>query len=419
MRGDEEARLIYLGARGSLDFKSGPGLILDIGGGSVELIVADARQCYYTRSLKLGVLRLYERFVAHDPIQPAERERLVSHIHATLDPVAAKIHTMGYAFVALTSGTAHAVAAIADPAQAEAQRRIKRHDAAAAADRLCTMPLAARLELKGLDPKRVDTIVPGAVLVATLLEVFAASEAVLCSRALREGVIADYISQHRSGLSIEEEVPELRRRSVISLLRRMNAPEAHSKHVAALARSMFRQLSALHKLGEEEGELLEFAALLHDIGLLIGASRHHKHSQYLILNDDLRGLSRDEVRVIAGVARYHRKAAPKKSHLEFARLTEKQRTRVVRLAAILRVADGLDRSHNAVIKAVSCRDRGRVVDMTVFASGDAELEVWGARRKADMFREAFDRKLGITVKDAGEADDDQAEPAASPVSAFE
>ncbi len=412
VRGDEEARLIYLGARAALDFKNGPGLIIDIGGGSMEVIVADARELYYARSLKLGVLRLSETFVAHDPIDAAERTRLIAHVHQTLDPVAAKVHAMGYSFVALTSGTAHAVWALAEGRQNgaphEGPKRLRRDDAAKVADLVCKLPTAERMKLRGLDLRRADTIVPGALLVATLLEVFA-GEAHLVDRALREGIIADYVAKHRSGLSIEEEVPDLRRRSVLSLARRCRSPEVHCFHVAALGRSLFRQLGDLHKLEERDGELLEFAALLHDVGMLIGSSRHHKHAHYLITNDELRGLGPEEVRVVAAVARYHRKATPKKEHEEYARLSDKQKSRVSRMAALLRIADGLDRSHRGVIKAVRCRDRGKTVEITLFTSGDCELELWGARRKADLFQQTFERKLEFLVQPAPSDDDDPRE----------
>ncbi len=420
VRGDEEARLIYLGARAALDFKNGPGLIIDIGGGSMEVIVADARECYYTRSLKLGVLRLSEAFVAHDPIEAGERTRLVAHIHQTLDPVAAKVHALGFSFVALTSGTAHSVAALSEGrtsgSAGDGPKRLKRADAQAVADLVCKLPTAERMKLRGLDLRRADTIVPGAVLVASLMEVFG-GEALLCDRALREGIIADYVSKHRSGLTIEEEVPDLRRRSVLSLARRCRSPEVHCFHVAGLVRSLFRQLEALHKLDEKDLEILEFSALLHDVGMLIGSSRHHKHAHYLITNDELRGLSPDEIRVIACVARYHRKATPKKEHEEFARLSDKQKHRVTRMAALLRIADGLDRSHRGVIKAVRCRDRGRTVEITLFTSGDCELELWGARRKADLFTGTFDRKLEFLVQPALSDDDDGGDSDATAASA--
>ena len=173
--------------------------------------------------------------------------------------------------------------------------------------------------------------------------------------------------------------------------------QSHSEHVARLCVDLFDQLQPLHKLGTDARELIEYGTLLHDIGWHIARERHHKHSQYLILNGGLKNFTDEEIPIIANIARYHRKAAPKASHRQFAKLSSRAR-RVVRVgAALLRVADGLDRSHGSVVSAVKSEIGGKKVELTVKARGDAELEIWGARSKMDMFLDVFNRKLRVKL----------------------
>jgi exopolyphosphatase/guanosine-5'-triphosphate,3'-diphosphate pyrophosphatase len=160
---------------------------------------------------------------------------------------------------------------------------------------------------------------------------------------------------------------------------------------------LFDQLQPLHKLGAEARELIEYGALLHDIGWHISREGHHKHSMYLIRHGGLKNFTNEEVATIANIARYHRKASPKTSHRQFAKLSARAR-RVVRIgAALLRLADGLDRSHGSVVSSVTSEIGGKKVDLTVKARGDAELEIWGARSKSDMFRDVFKRKLRVNL----------------------
>ena len=180
-----------------------------------------------------------------------------------------------------------------------------------------------------------------------------------------------------------------RRRSVLQLARRCNWEQQHSEHVTGLALQLYDQLASLHGLGAKERELIEYGGLLHDIGWHIAGKKHHRHSMYLILHGDLRGFSEDEVGVIANVARYHRKSPPSNDDPLFAELPPKAR-KVVRVgAAVLRVADGLDRSHNHVVSSLRCRVRDGRITVRLETRGDPALEIWGANRKKEMFEEVF------------------------------
>ena len=203
----------------------------------------------------------------------------------------------------------------------------------------------------------------------------------------------DYVSRHIPDLTIRNEVPDPRRRSVLDLARRCDWHQTHSEQVSMLTMKLSGELAPLHGLGALERELIEYAALLHDIGWHIGRKGHHKHSMYLILNGDLKNFSDEEVQIMANVARYHRKALPLPKHDSYRTLSQRARRIVDVGGALLRLADGLDRSHSSVVQSLRCRIDDKRVKCTVSARSDAELEMWGARRKKDLFAAAFKRDI--------------------------
>jgi exopolyphosphatase/guanosine-5'-triphosphate,3'-diphosphate pyrophosphatase len=411
IRGDEEARLIYQGARGSLDLGKRRVALFDLGGGSLEVILADAQELYYTASLKLGVIRLAETCPCSDPPTSRERAQLAERVRSMLDPVVTRVRAMGFDFVAFTSGTASGLASVLradkDKDTGGNKSTIALKDLAALEQRLGAMSIAARARLSGLDARRADTIYAGAAVFRTALELAGASEATLCETALREGIIADYVASNRPGMLLVDEFPDLRRRTVMELARRCQFREDHGTHVARLALSIFDQTRRLHKLSAGDGELLEYAALLHDIGFYISPHRHHRHSAYLILNHAMTGFSRAEIRIIALAARHHRKVEPKRGRGLMRLLSKGDRRRVRYLAAILRIADALDRTHARLVRAVRCSVSPKTVDVRIDADGDPELEIWAARRKGDLFEELAERKLRFAVDQVREREQDE------------
>jgi len=403
--GEEEARLIYLGARASLNLSGKRVLFVDIGGGSVELVVGDSRDMYYNTSLKLGVLRLLDSWQPSDPPTIDQRARLAGDLHRALEKPLAAARSVGFELVAMSSGTARTIAdliPVAADKLLEKPRRVLFRDVFALEDRVCTAPSTERARFLGgsgpLDARRLDSIVPGVILVRSLLEVAHADEYLIAETALREGLVYDFVARNRPEVQIADEIPDLRRRSVVGLMRRFQAQQAHSEHVARLALDLFRGTRALHNLPNSDGELLEFAALLHDIGFHIASSKHHKHAAYLIANTELKGFTADEVTLMATVVRYHRKATPQKAHEPYGKLAPALQARIRVLGALLRVADGLDRGYQQKVKSVRCRlppAGGRVIDVIVSSTVDPELEIWGARRKSDLFEEAFGHKLHL------------------------
>jgi exopolyphosphatase/guanosine-5'-triphosphate,3'-diphosphate pyrophosphatase len=254
-----------------------------------------------------------------------------------------------------------------------------------------------RARICGLDDQRKDQIVAGALLVSEIMQRLAFRELRVCRSALREGMLIDHLSKHRPEMQVRRDVPDPRRRAVLDLARRCDWQHAHSEQVARLTTTLFDRLRAVHGLGPRQRELIEYGAMLHDIGWHVGRRRHHKHSMYLILNGDLEPFSRREVRIIACIARYHRKSGPKPTHRCYSKLSEKDRRTVHVGAALLRIADGLDRSNCAVINDLRCRVGPRKVDIALNARGDAELEIWSARSRSRMLADVLERTIGFRM----------------------
>ena len=218
------------------------------------------------------------------------------------------------------------------------------------------------------------------------------------SRAMREGMIIDYMQTHWPKIKLSVQVRDPRRRSLIELGWRCRYDERHSQQVARLALVLFDSLQPLHGLGEEPRQLLEFAALAHDIGWHIGHSSHHKHSYYLIKNGDLEGFSPVETEIIANIARYHRRSFPKKSHPNYMALQPAERKIVDQLAALLRLADGLDRGHYANVQNLKVTLRKKSLHLRLETTADPQLELWATRHKTDLFEHVYHRPITLSAR---------------------
>lgn len=396
----EEARLIYLAVRHAMPLGDKPHFMVDIGGGSVEFIVGDERHSTLLESRKLGAARMTATYVKSDPIGDDDRAALLAHYDAELGPICPKILAMAPVKAIGTSGTLENLAAMC---QDETGGESDHADEPPAAievgpfkkllEELLGSRSRDRAKLRGLDDQRKDQITAGALLVNELLDRLNLRRIHICPMALREGMLLDFLARHVPDLEILRELPDPRRRSMIDLARRCDWHQTHSEQVARLCLRLFDELKGLHGMGNSERELIEYAALLHDIGWHIGRTGHHKHSMYLIQNGNLRNFSADEIAVVANIARYHRKSPPKSRHNAYAKLNRGQKRVVDVGAALLRLADGLDRSHASAIKDLKCRIDGKRVRCILANRADAELEIWAARRKREMFRDIFGREI--------------------------
>jgi exopolyphosphatase/guanosine-5'-triphosphate,3'-diphosphate pyrophosphatase len=403
--GTEEARLIHLAAAYAVSVPGDTAVVIDIGGGSVEITRGAGGAVELGRSFKLGVIRLTERFVKSDPFAPRDERKLVRHINAEAGEYLDKIARAGFDRVIGTSGTILSLgsvvsAALGHPPHASLRnRRVSAKHLRRVRKQLVSLSVEQRLRVPGLDPRRADLAAAGAVLLDAILQRLRADEITLCDFSLREGLILDYIARHRKQIAQADRYPDVRRRSVVELAERCNYWPEHASQVARVAVALFDQTRGTHALTDREREWLEYAALLHDVGVHISYERHHKHSYYLIKNGDLRGFEPDEIETIALVARYHRRATPDRRHEDYAGLRRRQRRTIQALSAILRLAESLDRSHSQIISGLELHDRGEDVLLQVRTTGDAELELWAATRHMAPFARLIGKPLHVEVSD--------------------
>lgn len=402
--GNEEARLIYLAIRQAINISNHKALMIDVGGGSVEMMVGDGEKLYLEESKKLGVARMYERFIKHDPPTEKERDELEQFFTEQIMPFATRAKSIGYDMTIASSGTAENIASmifIQENGQAFESlngNAFSRKGFQKLYDRLLPMKSSERKSIVGLDPKRADLIIPGLILFDVIFRLFNLKEITISGYALREGMVIDYLSKHIEEFRLINAIPDVRRRSVIELARRCHWDEARSVHIANLALQLFDELQPLHGLGARERELLDYATLLHNIGYFISPSGHHKHSQYIILNGELRGFSNEEIQVMAHIARYHRKSPPKPEHTTFQSLSAKQKQVVKYGAAMLRVANALDRTHRQNVRGVKAKISNKKIELRLTIMSDAEIEIWAVSCVKEMFEDVFERALSVSVE---------------------
>jgi exopolyphosphatase/guanosine-5'-triphosphate,3'-diphosphate pyrophosphatase len=398
--GQGEAGLVYLAALHSIHLEGKRALVLDVGGGSVELALGAGSRLEWAISEKLGVVRMAERFASSDPLSRKDEERLQAFVERAMAPHAAKARAAGFEAVVGTSGTILTLGRMAHYVETGAlpdglhHLTVSRSALREVRKRVVDADFRDRLRLPGMDEPRADILPAGAVIVDAILGLLGIDELVLCEWALREGILLDYILRHPKSLARAEAYPDVRRRSVIALAERCLYDEAHARHTAALALSLFDQTRERHRLPDADRALLEYAALLHDIGHHISYPGHHKHTYYLIKNGDLRGFTPLEIEVLANVARYHRRGHPRRKHAAYGALSPEARRSVRVLAAFLRIADALDRSHRQAVRRLQVMPRNGLLRIRVEARGDCELELWGVPRRTQLLEE----ELGVGVR---------------------
>jgi exopolyphosphatase / guanosine-5'-triphosphate,3'-diphosphate pyrophosphatase len=383
--GTEEARLIHLAAGYGVDIGATTAVVVDIGGGSVEITLGTATHLTVGRSFKVGVIRLTERFVKSDPIAGGDERRLIKHLNREMGSYIDQIVAKGFDRVIGTSGTILSLGLMASSERGETPEDLRNRRVGAKAlhrlrKHLVESDLEERLATPGMDPRRADLSVAGSVLFDTIIRRLGTDAFTLCDLALREGIVLDYIRRNSARIRKVERYPDVRRRSIVELGERCGYWSEHAQQVAKLALNIFDQTRSVHGLSDREREWLEYGALLHDIGVHISYERHHRHSYYLIKNGDLRGFDPQEIEVIALIARYHRQATPKKSHEGYGDLKGTARKTVKILAAMVRLAEGLDRSHAQALAGLDLYPRGDDYLARLRATGDAELELWAANR---------------------------------------
>ena len=397
--GAEEARLVCLGV-----LQGGPpterALLLDIGGGSTEIIAARGEEPESSLSLQLGTVRLTEFFVKTDPISRKEIrliDEAVQDAVAQIDPLLVGkfkrlIGAAGTtaAVAALSRRLHHQAAGGAAPVNHEEVRRVLEH--------LRGTTGKQRRKL-GVDEQRADIIYAGTAILEGVMRRLRVEEFAVTTRSLRDGLMVDLVRRvvraPKAGLHQEAAVLE----GLRAFGRRCGYREQHAEQVAQLSLSLFDQTREVHRLGEQERALLNAASMLHDVGAFVSYNRHHKHSYYLLYHADLPGFTDRERELVATIARYHRRSTPKDRHEEFQRLTLEERIVVRRLAALLRVADGLDRGHRRHVRSIKVSRRGQGLLIDVLAEAGSDLEVWSAKQKSDLLEEICGGEIRFKLRE--------------------
>lgn len=398
IEGTEEGRLIYRGVRELYDFGSRRVLIIDIGGGSVECILADQRREYTVRSLKLGVRRLADEFLPSDPPTRKERHALIEHVREAVCPVVEDVSKRGFDVVVGSSGTARALARITAARTGGPEDHVAIAELARTVKQLARTDAEQRAEVPGMDDRRRDAILEGAILMHTLLEEFGADGYEYSDGALREGMIIDYLERNRPGLRMMDAVHDPRRRSVLQFAKRMYNSTSHVEQVARIAVRLFDDTRELHGLPDRYRELLEYAALLHDVGRAVSSSAHHKHTLYIIRHADLTGFTEGEQLLIANVGRYHRRSTPKPRHAEWMELPEDEREAVVKLSTLLRLANALDQGHQGNVTGVSARCADGALQLRLSTQVPPDVELRATERRGHHVERVFGRRLELLVE---------------------
>ncbi len=401
--GVEEARLIYLGILQALPVFPKKILMVDIGGGSTEFLVGHKRRILYSNSLKIGAVRLSQRFFKDGKTSQRSVRDCREYVAGMLNPIVREVKKHDFEMVVGASGTITSIARMIGRMREEDDEIsinnfvFTRDELLKIVDTVLSAENASeRLSIAGLDRGRADIIPAGAIILEQIFKESKIKSLTVSEFALREGIVLDTIEKERNRGG-GDHLHDIRYGSVQHLARTFHDEQSHAKHVAKLALRIFDQTKILHKLGGIERGYLEAAALLHEIGLFVSHSQHHRHSYYLIRNAELLGFTENEKEIIANIARYHRKSHPKMKHDGFRKLSAEDQQAVTRLAAILRIADGLDRTHSSRVKDILCRKSRGHLSFRLKRQGRAklDLEVWGADRKKELLEETFRVKLRI------------------------
>ncbi|QJB45835.1 Ppx/GppA phosphatase family protein [Dolichospermum flos-aquae] len=412
--GPEEARRIYLGVLSGMEFNNKPHIIIDIGGGSTELILGDSEEPRSLTSTKIGAVRLTGELIASDPISETEFKYLQAYargmLERSVEEVQGKLKIGDSPQLIGTSGTIETIATI------HAREKLglvpstlngyqfSLQDLRTWVNRLRKMTNVERATVPGMPEKRSEVILSGAVILQEAMTLLGVQSVTVCERSLREGVIVDWMLTHGFIDNRLRFQSSIRERSVLKTAKKYQTNLEHSERVTAFALNIFDQTKGqLHYWNADQRQLLWAAAILHNCGHYVSHSSHHKHSYYLIRNGELLGYNETEIEIIANIARYHRKSPPKKKHESYRNLLHKEhRTMVNQLSAILRLAVALDRRQIGAISHVQCEyiPNFKEFKMLIFPSlidDECALEMWSLDYKKGVFEEEFGLRFIATL----------------------
>lgn len=400
--GQEEARLIHLGVQSRWPQPKKRVLMIDIGGGSAEMILSNDQHIEYAASKQLGALRLNEVFLKIDPPRPLDVHRMEEYVDQRIGSTVRRIaRAIGPGTIEYGIGTSATASAIVCAVNRIPRQRRDEADtlrASTSAIRklysdLKISTLADRQKIVGIGPRRAEIITAGCCVMLRILEALRLPALYYSAAGVRDGIIADFAE--RGGLRESLQLAPDRRTTIEDLAQRYLVPIKHARRTASLTVELFQAFAPLHTLPAPFAALVEAAGYLHDIGHFVSDTRHHKHSYYLVANSDMPGFQEREREIIANLCRYHRKASPVPEHMNWQVLSVDERKAVNFLIPILRIADSIDRSRDQRVQSVKCTVRETDVLLELGSSKDIDLEVWATERMSDVFRAAYGRSLTV------------------------
>ena len=390
--GEEEARLVQLAVSSKIELNDKFALIIDIGGGSIEVALLLSGEVAVLDSAPLGTVRLLKLFETRQTSPKVFARLIAQYSHGILHRVEQDLRSRKIDILIGTGGNIEALAQLG-------AERSQGHASISAAtlerliEQLQDLTFEERVRNLKLKPDRADVIIPAAIVLSEIVRQLKFPEVIVPFVGLREGVLLDLVPQLSGGKR------QVRRAQIINYAnevgRRFDFDQNHAEAVRSFSCRLFDQMTALHNLDSDDRLLLEVAALLHDIGQHVSLNGHHKHSHYIISAMPLVGLSSRQKSIVACIARYHRKAAPSVEHDSFAVLGESDRSRVEKLSAILRLGEALDRSHPSGIKDVLVEIAKKRVSLRLVSDAPCGLEKWALERKSRVFREVFGCEIEI------------------------
>jgi exopolyphosphatase / guanosine-5'-triphosphate,3'-diphosphate pyrophosphatase len=387
--GKEEGWLLASGVRPDL-IRDMHNLVIDVGGGSTELIhVRPNLGVGAVRSLRLGAVRLMQQEDCADRVSRREFNTLKRYIDETLEDAELPVlKRRGHAVA--VAGTARALVDACH--ESESGVLLSRERLTEFLESLVGLTPDQMEEQFGIDRKRGQVIIPGGLILQSIMELYDLQEFTLSARGLRDGVLDELIEESLGIVTLHHAPADY-----VRIGEKYDFDAEHGLQVERLTLRLFDELKQLHNLDNSWREPLRAAAVLHDVGKFISYSKHHKNSHYLILNEDIPSLSPAQQQLAAVIARYHRKAAPSDSHEEFTSLSEDAQAGVMKCTAILRIADVLDRQHRQLVEIKSVKIEDNAVLLNLTADGPIALEVSAVPKKAELFEKLFGRKLQLNA----------------------
>jgi exopolyphosphatase / guanosine-5'-triphosphate,3'-diphosphate pyrophosphatase len=399
VEGIEENRLMYLAVRWALkddrpQFTRSNSIIIEVGGGSTEMMLLRRGKMVAAHSIRLGTILIDQQVQQAMGSKRYLQRFLQESVKNTRESLSAELD-LAHVRTFIVAGSDARLAAVRLGVEINDDCWvIERSAFDAFVERIQNYSVEECVQKLRIPFAEAEGIIPGLLTYKLFLEGTAATEIVVPNVSIREGLLITLASGVDPEL--QEEFFSQVIASAVSLGRKYRYDEAHSLHVARLALTLFDELKPDHGLDRRARLLLEVAAILHDVGMFIRSSGHHKHSQYIVANSEIFGLHRDDLDIVSNVVRYHRKAPPNTTHIAYIALQRDDRMLVLKLASILRVADAMDRGHSQRISEITVERRTDSIVLHAAGHHDLTLEQLGLEEKSDMFLDMFGYKVILT-----------------------